>query len=183
MTETPEEKLAEDWYDRKSALMEETLGKEHDMVMHAMIPFAVGGGLDLYYFPNGIAGTAVATKELSELPGQGSSNDVYRTYELVMFTRHAVADWIDDYRYVGPSALAEADRVIQQEIKIESHDPDLLRMEKIIHFMRTRLVDDHPTTVLARRSGDRYLPFVMSKRFGSKERRVIKAAVMSLFEC
>jgi hypothetical protein len=83
-----DEEPGQRWYDRKSALMEGMLGKEHDTVMHAIIPYAIGGGLDLYYYPNGIPGTAVATKELSELPGEGSSNDVYRCYELVMFTRH-----------------------------------------------------------------------------------------------
>jgi hypothetical protein len=80
--------VGQQWYDRKSALMEEMFGKEHDIVMHAIIPYAIGGGLDLYYYPNGIPGTAVATKELSELPGEGSSNDVYQCYELVMFTKH-----------------------------------------------------------------------------------------------
>ncbi len=60
------------------------------MVMHALIPYALGGGLDLYYFPNGIPGTAVATKELSELPNEGSSNKCFSCYELVMFTRHTV---------------------------------------------------------------------------------------------
>jgi hypothetical protein len=84
------EVAAERWYDRKSALMEAWLGKEHDEVMHAIIPYAIGGGLDLYYYPNGVPGTAVATKELSELPGEGSSNDVFRSYELVMFTRHPI---------------------------------------------------------------------------------------------
>jgi hypothetical protein len=83
-----DEKAGQRWYDRKSALMEEMLGKEHDMVMHAIIPYALGGGLDLYYYPNGIAGTAIATKELSELPGERPSNRVFRCYELVMFTRH-----------------------------------------------------------------------------------------------
>jgi Suppressor of fused protein (SUFU) len=83
-----DEEAGQQWYDRKSALMEEMLGKEHDMVMHAIIPYALGGGLDLYYYPNGIPGTAVATKELSEVPGEGSSNRVYQCYELVMFTRH-----------------------------------------------------------------------------------------------
>jgi hypothetical protein len=78
------------WYDRKSTRMEEMLGKEHDMVMQAMIPYAIGGGLDLYYYPNGVAGTGVATKELSELPGEGSSNDVYQCYELVMFTKYSI---------------------------------------------------------------------------------------------
>lgn len=85
-----EEDPAEQWCNQKSALMEQLLGKEHDMVMHAIIPYAVGGGLDLYYYPNGIPGTAIATKELSELPGEGSSNRVFRTYELVMFTRHTL---------------------------------------------------------------------------------------------
>lgn len=83
-----DEEAWQQWYDRKSALMEEMLGKEHDMVMHAVIPYAVGGGLDLYYYPNGVQGTAIATKELSGMPGKGSSNDVYQCYELVMFTKH-----------------------------------------------------------------------------------------------
>jgi hypothetical protein len=80
--------IARRWYERKSALMEASLGKEHDVVMHAIIPYAIGGGLDLYYYPNGLPGTAIATKELSELPNEGSSNDVYHSYELVMFTKH-----------------------------------------------------------------------------------------------
>ncbi len=82
-----EDQRATQWYDRKSAMMESWLGKEHNMVMHAIIPYCVGGGLDLYYYPNGVRGTAIATKELSELPDRGSSNDVFGTYELVMFTR------------------------------------------------------------------------------------------------
>jgi len=83
-----DEKAGQLWYDHKSALMEEMLGTEHDMVMHAIIPYAIGGGLDLYYYPHGIPGTAIATKELSELPGEGSSNRVFQCYELVMFTKH-----------------------------------------------------------------------------------------------
>ncbi|QDU39062.1 Suppressor of fused protein (SUFU) [Maioricimonas rarisocia] len=79
-----------DWYERKSFMMQESLGKEHDKVMHALIPYAIGGALDLYYFPNGIPGTAIATKELSVLPNEGSTNRIYRTYELVMFTRNAL---------------------------------------------------------------------------------------------
>jgi hypothetical protein len=87
-TGSANEELARPWYDHKSALMEASLGKEHHTVMHAIIPYAVGGALDLYYYPNGLPGTAIATKELSELPNEGSSNDVYGSYELVMFTRH-----------------------------------------------------------------------------------------------
>ena len=76
------------WHDRKSSLMEASLGQEHNMVMHALIPYSIGGELDLYYYPNRLPGTAIATKELSEAPNEGSSNDVYRCYELVMFTKH-----------------------------------------------------------------------------------------------
>ena len=88
--EIPEldEEAASKWYDEKSKTMEEFLGKEHDMVMHAIIPYAIGGGLDLYYFPNGIEGVAIATKELCESPDEGSTNDQLELYEIVMFTRH-----------------------------------------------------------------------------------------------
>lgn len=94
MTEDHDEKLALEWYDKKTAMMVDILGEEHGMVMHAIIPYAIGGGLDLYYFPNGVSGTAIATKELCEMPGEGSSNDVFETYELVMFTRHVLS--LDD---------------------------------------------------------------------------------------
>ncbi|MDB5386210.1 MAG: hypothetical protein JWM11_1856 [Planctomycetaceae bacterium] len=94
MTEDNDEALFQEWDDHKSAMMTQILGKEHDMVMHAIIPYAIAGGLDLYYFPNGIPGTAIATKELFEAPGEGSSNIVFDTYELVMFTRHRLS--LDD---------------------------------------------------------------------------------------
>lgn len=84
------EDVGQEWYDRKSSLMEEMLGKEHDMVMHAIIPYAIGGGLDLYYYPHGVPGTGIATKELSESPEQVSSNGVFECYEMVMFTKHPV---------------------------------------------------------------------------------------------
>lgn len=85
-----EAKLAHAWYDEKSMLMETILGPEHHMVMHALIPYAVGGALDLYYYPHAIPGTGIATKELSDLPGQGSSNKIFSCYELAMFTRHSL---------------------------------------------------------------------------------------------
>jgi len=82
-----ESRAYNEWYDEKSRQMERMLGKEHNMVMHAIIPFDIGGSLDLYYYPYGIKGTAIATKELVPLPGEGPSNDRFETYELVMFTR------------------------------------------------------------------------------------------------
>lgn len=85
-----ETNLALAWYDQKSEIMAAMLGPEHSMVMHATIPYGVGGFLDLYYYPNGLPGTAIATKELSEVPGQGSSNLAFSCYELAMFTRHPI---------------------------------------------------------------------------------------------
>lgn len=86
MTDEDIERLAH-WDARKSVLMAELLGEEHKIVMHAIVPYAVGGPLDLYYYPNGLPGTAIATKELSELPSEGSTNSAYECYELVMFTK------------------------------------------------------------------------------------------------
>lgn len=85
-----QEKLESEWYDQKSSLMESMLGKEHDMVGHAIIPFEVGGSLDLYYYPNGIEGTGIATKELAYACRKCPSNNTYDKYELVMFTRRAI---------------------------------------------------------------------------------------------
>lgn len=90
MTDDPEDQDLNAWDDRKSEMMEAILGKEHDMVMHAIIPYEIGGALDLYYYPHGIPGTAIATKELSPSPEEGSSNDLFDRYELVMFTRHPI---------------------------------------------------------------------------------------------
>jgi hypothetical protein len=55
--------------------------------MHAIIPYAVGGALDLFYYPNGVQGTGIATKELANRHGKGPANNSYPCYELVMFTR------------------------------------------------------------------------------------------------
>lgn len=86
----PHYELACRWYDHKTSILEGWLGKEHDLVSHAIIAFEVGGTLDLFYFPQPTGGTAIATKEVSELPNFGPSNDVFRSYELVMFTRESL---------------------------------------------------------------------------------------------
>ena len=88
LSEEEVEKLENEWYEKKILLMESVLGKEHDLVSHALIPYEIGGSLDLYYYPNDIAGTGVATKELSYACRESSTNDKFMKYELVMFTRH-----------------------------------------------------------------------------------------------
>lgn len=57
------------------------------MVGHAIIPFAVGGAVDMYYFPNHIQGTGFATMELLDPDGNGPKPNRLGTYELVAFTK------------------------------------------------------------------------------------------------
>ncbi|MFL9831491.1 suppressor of fused domain protein [Flavobacterium sp. ST-87] len=75
-------------YELKSQGLENILGKMHDLVGHAIIPFAVGGAVDMYYFPNHIKGTGFATMELLEPDGTGPLPNKLGTYELVTFTKY-----------------------------------------------------------------------------------------------
>jgi hypothetical protein len=75
-------------YELKSQGMENVLGKMHDLVGHAIIPFSVGGAVDMYYFPNHIKGTGFATMELLEPDGTGPLPNRLGTYELLAFTKH-----------------------------------------------------------------------------------------------
>jgi len=90
--ETPKEFTEEEWnncYDDKQKGLENVLGKMHDMVGHAIIPFDVGGTLDMYYFIDGIPGTGFATMELVQPDGSGPIPNKLGTYELVSFTKVA----------------------------------------------------------------------------------------------
>ena len=78
------------WAEMKEEALKRVLGSMHGEVLHAIIPFYVGGTLDLYYFPQHTSGTAIATQELISEEGKGPSNRVHRAYELCMFTRHAL---------------------------------------------------------------------------------------------
>ncbi len=54
------------------------------------------------------------------------------------FKRHPVSYWTDDYHYLGAAKLAEADRIVREEMQIATGDAPLVRMEKIIRHLRTR---------------------------------------------
>lgn len=84
------EKLEEKAYKIKSKYIEKYLGKEHNIVMHAIIPYDIGGSLDLYYYPHFMDGTAITTKELVNYKFNRPSNDCYDSYELVMCTKHKI---------------------------------------------------------------------------------------------
>jgi hypothetical protein len=75
-------------YELKSQGLENVLGKMHNLVGHAIIPFAVGGAVVMYYFPNHIKGTGFATMELLEPDGAGPLPNRLGTYELIAFTKH-----------------------------------------------------------------------------------------------
>jgi hypothetical protein len=75
----------EQWDEQKSVSLQRLLGTEHNMVMHALIPFAIGGTLDQYYYPQS-RGYAIATKELIDEYGDGPRNRHYRAYEWCMFS-------------------------------------------------------------------------------------------------
>lgn len=75
-------------YQQKSEALENVLGKMHNLVGHAIIPFAVGGAVDMYYFPNHMKGTGFATMELLEPDGTGPLPNRQGTYELVAFTKY-----------------------------------------------------------------------------------------------
>lgn len=95
-------KFSEEEYERhyeiKQAALERILGPMHNIVGHAIIPFQVGGAVDMYYFPNGIPGTGFATMELIEPDGSGPKPNNIGTYELVTFTRQKIpsSDWMED---------------------------------------------------------------------------------------
>ena len=81
----------EEFHEIKQKCLENILGEMHNMVGHAIIPFEIGGAVDMYYFPNGIPGTAFATMELLNLDGPNPKRNKIGTYELVAFTKHNIS--------------------------------------------------------------------------------------------
>lgn len=53
------------------------------------------------------------------------------------FRRHDVASWSDSYDYLPGESLAEAERIIREEMGIAPADAPLVRMEKIVKHLRT----------------------------------------------
>ncbi len=67
MPESPESE-ENDWqkvWDARSASLSQILGKPADTVLHAPVPFQLGGAADVLCFPQAVAGMAYVTAELT----------------------------------------------------------------------------------------------------------------------
>ncbi|MCB0649453.1 MAG: suppressor of fused domain protein [Saprospiraceae bacterium] len=82
-------------YELKSLGLEKVLGPMHNLVGHSVIPFDLGGSVDLYYYLNHIPGTGFATMELLDPDGNGPLPNRYGTYELVAFTKECYSSGDD----------------------------------------------------------------------------------------
>jgi hypothetical protein len=71
----------------KQSALERILGPMHGYVGHAIIPYQVGGPVDMYYFAQSDGSTAFATMELLNYDGSSPKRSSIGTYELVAFTR------------------------------------------------------------------------------------------------
>lgn len=94
--EAPNTDAGEEHYHLKMEGLERVLGPSHKLVGHAIIPFEVGGAVDMYYFPNGIKGTGFATMELIRPDGTGPLPNSLGTYEFVAFTRLAYVQEVSE---------------------------------------------------------------------------------------
>ncbi len=80
----------DEYYELKGKGLERVLGPMHGYVGHAIIPYEIGGPVDMYYFAQPDGSTAFATMELLNYDGSGPKKSSIGTYELVAFTRHRV---------------------------------------------------------------------------------------------
>ncbi len=72
----------------KEKKIEEFVGPQADMVMHAIVPYAVGGPLDGYIHPRSkYGGTFFVSEELVDPSFSSPSNAMFHSYELAMATR------------------------------------------------------------------------------------------------
>ena len=74
-------------YELKSKGLEAVLGASNGIVGHAIIPFEIGGAVDMYYYDKHIPGTAMVTMELLDPAGNGPKQNRIGTYELIAFTK------------------------------------------------------------------------------------------------
>ena len=87
-------------WDARKAAIESVLGPSEDTVLHALVPFYLGGQADVLTFRKHIAGRVAATCELLGEPSQ--KRNLLGTYELVIAYRDE-SDW-------GPNVISKLAR-------------------------------------------------------------------------
>ena len=55
------------------------------------------------------------------------------------FEQYSVADWTDDYHYVGTEGLTEAHRIVRDDMGIRDTDATFRRMDKLVRYLRIKL--------------------------------------------
>ena len=81
---------------RLERLLDEILGPAEPLVLHSIVPFCIGGALDLYYYVNSrFGGTFFASQELTS-PDFLPSNRSLDAFELAIATRLTVKSQPDE---------------------------------------------------------------------------------------
>ncbi len=105
-----------------------------DFHNYTLRPLPAGSGIDLNFSIMGVAA------ELYRRAGQTADHDVYIVHSDVpigKFKRYPVSYWADDYHYVDPKSLAEADRIVHEEMGITEADDTLARMGKVFRYLKS----------------------------------------------
>lgn len=66
---------------------------------------------------------------------------IYTDIPAGKYRRHPVSYWVDDYRYLGAETLTEVDRVVRHDIGVRDTDDTFTRMDKVMRYQRTQLVN------------------------------------------
>ena len=74
----------------KRESLEKLLGKMNPKSLKASIPYYIGGSLDLYFFPEAMEGTGIATMELIDPDGSGPQPSTIGTFELLAFIKKEI---------------------------------------------------------------------------------------------
>lgn len=137
----------------KTKALEKILGPMENHVGHAVIPFFLGGGLDLYYFCSSyVPGTVIASMELINSDGSGPKRNRLGMFELVMCTRHCFrADPLTDSVSVRPRE--SQDDLIRNRIWVN--------MTTVAQYVQTNRVEPGDTCEIPDESKDdrRYIVF------------------------
>jgi len=104
---------------------------------YTLRPLPVGTGPDLTFSITYISAEFYRSKGMRR-------NEVYLVASDVpvgKFKRHPLSYWVDDYRYVGSAQLAAADKIVREEMGVTDADDTMARIEKIVRYVRLKLVN------------------------------------------